>query len=126
MATLEHVIKIHKELCDEARAIIEKKGHDYNRQQQHTGESLFNLKVAKLLGIVDTDTQSILVRMSDKMMRLISLTKDPSVVASVKDESIRDTIRDLINYSSYLYIVYLEERNNNEDRDKISSTQESN
>lgn len=112
MATLEHVLKIHKELCDEARALIEKKGHDYNKAQQHTGETLFNLKVAKLLGIVDTNTQSILVRMGDKMMRLISLTRDPSTTAEVKDESIRDTIEDLINYSSYLYIVYLEERTN--------------
>jgi len=54
--------------------------------------------------------------MGDKMMRLISLTRDPSVTASVKDESIRDTIRDLINYSSYLYIVYLEEKTNGQGR----------
>lgn len=120
MATLEHVIKIHKELCDEARAIIETKGHDYNRQQQNTGETLFNLKVPKLLGIVDSNTQPILALMSNKMMRLISLTRDPSVTASVKDETIRDTIKDLINYSSYLYIVYLEERDN-----EVSSSQTS-
>ncbi len=114
MATLDHVLKTHKELCDESRSIIEKKGHDYNLRQQHTGETLFNLKVAKLLGIVDTNTQSILVRMGDKMMRLISLTRDPSVTAEVKDESIRDTIEDLINYSCYLYIVYLEELDTND------------
>ena len=118
MATLEQVKAIHKILCEQARDIIETKGHDYNLRQQDTGETLFNLKVAKLLGITDSNTQSILVRMSDKMMRLISLTRDPKVTASVKDESIRDTIKDLINYSCYLYIMYNEERDN-----EISPTQ---
>jgi len=110
MPTLEHVLKVHKEMCDEARSIIEIKGHDYNREQQLTGNTLFNLTVCCLLGVVKTVTQGILVRLSDKMMRLISLTKDPTVQAEVKYESIRDTVKDMINYLVYLYIVYLEER----------------
>jgi len=110
--TLEHVIDVHKQMCDEARSIIETKGHDYNREQQLTGNTLFNLTVCCILGIVKTTTQGILVRCSDKFMRLISLTKDPKVVSHVKDESIRDTVKDLINYLVYLYIVYLEERSN--------------
>jgi len=112
MPTLEHVIKVHEEICNEARAIIETKGHDYNREQQLTGNTLFNLTVCCVLGIVKTVTQGILVRLSDKLMRLISLTKDPTVQAEVKDESIRDTVKDIINYVIYLYIVYLEERKN--------------
>ncbi len=116
MSTLDEVIKIHKELCDEARAIIETKGHDYNRTQQNDGDTLFNLKVACILGVVDSNTQSVLVRLSDKMMRLISLTKDPTISASVKDESVKDTIEDMINYATYLYVMYKESKNGNKGR----------
>ena len=122
MPTLDLVLKVHKEMCDEARSIIAKKGHDYNREQQLTGNTLFNLSVCCVLGIVRTITQGILVRLSDKMMRLISLTKDPSIQAEVKDESIRDTVKDMINYLVYLYIVYLEERSKHESRQEGSTT----
>jgi hypothetical protein len=71
---------------------------------------LFNIKVAKNLGIVDTSTQSVLVRISDKMMRLVSLTKDPTVRASVTQEKIEDTIIDMINYLVYLDCLYSEQK----------------
>ena len=106
MTSLDRVIKVHQELCDEAREIISKKGHDYNRERQTTGDTLYNITVCKELGIVDSVTQGLLVRLSDKMMRLISLTKDPSVKNQVKDESVRDTIKDTINYLTYLYIKW--------------------
>ena len=69
------------------------------------------MTVAKQLGIVDSTTQSILVRISDKMMRLISLTSNPQENPEVKDESVKDTVVDMINYIVYLYIKYEEERN---------------
>src|SRR6185437_2612394 len=103
MTTLEEVYKVQDELFKKARSIIETKGHDYNRSQQQSGDTLFNMRVAKQLGITDTDTQGTLVRLADKFMRLNSLTKDPKVIASVKDESVRDTITDIMNYVSYLY-----------------------
>ena len=108
MITLKKVLKTHKDICGEARKIIEIKGHDYNREQQKTGDTLFNLRVAKLLGINKSTTQGILTRLSDKFMRLISLTKDPNVEAAVKDESVKDTIKDTINYLVYLYLFYQE------------------
>lgn len=111
MTTLEKVLKTHEDVCSEARAIISKKGHDYNREQQQTGDTLFNLTVCKQLGVVDSTTQGILVRLSDKFMRLISLTKNPKTNLQVSDESIRDTVRDVINYSVYLLLKYEEERN---------------
>lgn len=111
MTKLEKVITTHKELCDNARKIIKLKGRDYNRKQQNNGDTLFNLTVAKQLGIVDTTTQSILVRISDKMMRLISLTSNPRETPAVKNESVRDTIEDTVNYMVYLYCKYEEERN---------------
>jgi hypothetical protein len=110
MPTLEGVKRAHYELCSEALAIVEKKGHDYNRQQQKNGETLFNMKVSQMLGITETHTQGILVRLTDKLMRLISLTKDPETTAEVKDESVKDTIKDTINYLVYLYCIYDEYR----------------
>lgn len=114
MITLDQVYKTQDELFGQARSIIQKKGHDYNRSQQEKGDTLFNMRVAKLLGIVESDTQSVLVRLSDKFMRLNSLTKDPKVSASVKDESVRDTIVDVMNYATYLYLFYDEERSINQ------------
>ena len=95
-------------LCANAYDMIEKKGADYNRQQQNGGDTLYNLTVSTVLGSTDTTTQSILVRISDKLMRLVSLTKDPSTISEVKDESVQDTIEDTINYLVYLYCKYEE------------------
>ncbi len=114
MVKLDVVLKRHEELCNEARSIIKKKGHDYNREQQDGGDTLFNMSVCKILGITKTKTQGTLTRLSDKFMRLISLTKDPTVENSVKDESVHDTIRDTINYLVYLDLFYTEEKNENQ------------
>lgn len=110
MASLDEVIKEHKKICSEARDLIAKKGHDYNREQQDSGDTLFNLRVAHLVGIVNNPCVGILVRLSDKFQRLNSLTKDPTVNPEVKGEAVRDTIRDIINYSIYLGIFYNEIR----------------
>ena len=110
MTTLKKVLKEHNRLCKNAYNMVEKKGADYNRKQQKDGDTLYNLSVAKQLDIVDTVTKSILVRLSDKMMRLVSLTGDPKVNAEVKDEKVSDTIEDSINYLVYLYCKYQEER----------------
>lgn len=113
MVSLEKLVKIHDRFCNEARAIISKKGADYNRSKQLEGDTLFNMKVSKLLGITDTTTQGVLTRLGDKFMRLISLTKDPNAEAAVKDEKVEDTIKDAINYLVYLYVLWSEEREEN-------------
>lgn len=112
MTTLDEVLKIHDDICSKSRSVIAIKGRDYNRGQQDK-DTLFNMSVAPLLGIVDNVPQGILVRLSDKFMRLISLTKDPLENPAVTNESVRDTIEDTINYLVYLYIKYEEERKKN-------------
>lgn len=108
MTTLETVMKVHNMLCTEARSIISTKGHDYNREQQQNGDTLFNLTVSQVLGITETTTQGILTRLGDKFMRLISLTKSKHIKAAVKNESVKDTTKDIINYVTYNYIKYCE------------------
>jgi len=110
MTSLTEVLAAHSNICEEAIQLVEKKGADYNRAQQLDGDTLFNLKVSSLLGVVNTPTQGLLVRIIDKLMRLVSLTKYPIENPEVKDESVRDTIKDTINYLVYLYILYKETR----------------
>ena len=113
MTTVEELESMFDRLTSEARGLIKIKGMDYTRTQQLQGDTLFNMKVSKLLGITDTTTQGVLTRLGDKFMRLISLTKDPNAEAAVKDEKVEDTIKDAINYLVYLYVLWLEERDGN-------------
>jgi len=109
MPSLDEVLAFRKQMFEESMAIIEHKGHDYNRQQQHDGDTLFNLKVAELLGIVSTAERGILVRLSDKFMRLVSLMT-PGVEGKVRGESVRDTVHDIHNYADYCLMLWEERR----------------
>ena len=46
MISLDDVRAVRREMFDRSMGLVEKKGHDYNRAQQHTGDTLFNLRVA--------------------------------------------------------------------------------
>ena len=113
MTSLKHVLKEHERITQKAYSVVRAKGADYNRKQQTGGDTLFNMTVSKSLGITDTITQGIMVRISDKFMRLASLTINPKQNAAVKDEKVEDTICDTINYLIYLRIKYAEEREAN-------------
>lgn len=56
--------------------------------------------------ILDFGISGLLVRINDKLARLINLEKLKS--RSVKDETIEDTIEDIINYSIYLKMLSVE------------------
>lgn len=113
--TLEEVLAFREEMYKRSRALVEKKGHDYNRAQQDGGDTLFNLRVCELLGVVDTAERGVLVRLSDKFMRLVSLTAEAGVDARVSDESVLDTVADIHNYADYLALMWQARR----DRDRI-------
>lgn len=110
MPTVDEVVKFRQAMYEQSLALVQKKGADYNRDQQAAGDTLFNLRVSEILGIVPSAEEGILVRLSDKFMRLISLTK-PGREAAVRDESVLDTIRDIHNYVDYLGLLWLERRN---------------
>jgi hypothetical protein len=94
-------------MFDKSFSVIEKKGADYNRSQQLGGDTLYNLRVCETLGIVPSAEVGILVRLSDKFMRLISLaSEEPAVV----DESFEDTVCDIHNYVDYLALIRAERR----------------
>lgn len=107
--TLEQVRKFRKVRYEDSMALIEAKGHDYSREQQEDGDTLFNLRVSELTGLVDRAERGILVRLNDKMMRLQSLVLadvDPAVV----EESINDTINDIHNYVDYVGVINQQRR----------------
>lgn len=98
------LLKNHQELCRKAYELMQRKNHDYAGRG---GESPFaNFTRCESMGICTTE-QGFLVRMTDKMSRLSSFVE--AGVLKVKDESVEDTILDIINYA-VLFRSYLQER----------------
>jgi hypothetical protein len=75
---------------------IKKKNGDYT----DSIDPFKNFYVAEALGVADAP-QALLVRMADKISRIATLTKD-GAKQNVKDESINDTLMDLMNYAAIL------------------------
>lgn len=92
---IKEFLTFHEDICKQARELTKTKGHDYSG----TEDTLRNLRAVGRLNICDPPV-GVLVRMTDKLSRLAQLTHS---TARVKDESIEDTVIDLINYS----VLYL-------------------
>ena len=86
-----------QEIIDELQEMRKSKGHDYSG----TKDTLDNLREFGSFGV--------LVRIGDKFKRLKHFYKQGNL--AVKDESIQDTMHDLINYALFLLIIYLQEQN---------------
>lgn len=97
--TRQTLLELHTELCRNARQLMETKNHDYSGGKDE-GDPFLNFTRVEKLGITDTKT-GFMVRMTDKVSRLITFIQTGSF--KVKDEALRDTIMDLINYSILLY-----------------------
>lgn len=111
--TQEQLFKLRKRLTDKSNELLKSKGNDYSGHiAKETQDTLFNLRVAAILGIVPNEVDSVLVRLSDKFMRLISLTR-PGMEQQVTDESLEDTIVDIWNYSLYA-LAFLKEQEGKE------------
>lgn len=103
------LLTMHKELCDEARGLSERKNHDYSGGKDDTHPFL-NFTRCEAMGICKTEA-GILVRLTDKMSRLSTFITTGEF--KVKDEALRDTILDIINYSVILY-AYTQSQKNHE------------
>ena len=88
---IDTFLEFHQKICNQARELTKTKGHDYSG----TEDTLRNLRAVGRLNICDPQVGT-LVRMVDKISRLAQLTHSE---AKVKDESVEDTVIDLINYS---------------------------
>lgn len=102
--TSEELFEMHKNLCQAALDLMQKKNHDYAGNKGT--EPFANFTRAEALGITTTE-KAMLVRMLDKMSRLASFMEAGKF--KVEDEKLKDTILDMINYSILLY-AYIDEK----------------
>ena len=86
--TQEQRTKVHDEICDLIKDTYANKHHDYGPSFEKT--------------FYEYGWKAPLVRMEDKMSRLKSLFEKGDENRKVKDESIKDTVIDLANYSIML------------------------
>ena len=93
------LLRLHHELSQEAREIMKMKNHDYSGGCDSSDPFLHFTRVEKF-NITDTKT-GFMVRMTDKFSRLVTFIQTGEF--KVKDEALKDTILDLINYSILLY-----------------------
>ena len=100
----EELLENHERLCGSALQLMRRKNHDYAGRG---GESPFaNFTRCESMGICTTE-QGFLVRLTDKLSRLSSFIEAGTL--QVKDESVEDTILDVINYA-VLFQSYLQEK----------------
>lgn len=74
-------------------------------------DSLSNFRKSHALGV--PAWMGTLVRMSDKWERIVTLAYKKTVMnegPAVRDESIEDTLRDIINYAAIVLVLYREEQ----------------
>lgn len=76
-------VKKHEKICQDLNGLYEKKNHDY-------GDSFHK-------SFVDWGFPMACIRLGDKYNRLCALVKNGD--QKVSDESIRDTLMDLANYT---------------------------
>lgn len=89
------LMKLHQQIADEAADLMRSKNADYSGGSE---DVLANFRHYGMAGI--SIEQGIVTRMLDKMTRIAGMANGHE--ARVDDESIRDTIRDLVNYAVLL------------------------
>ena len=104
MMTRDELLNIHSNLCGKAQSLMRRKNADY--AGNHGMEPFANFTRTEAMGICTTE-KGMLVRMTDKMSRLSSFMEAGEF--KVKDESLEDTVLDMINYSVLLW-AYLSEK----------------
>lgn len=100
------LLELHETISDQAFSVMQFKNNDY----ADTADALFNLRQCEALGLCSME-QGILIRITDKLARLSNVTAGKSL--AVKDEGVRDTIVDLVNYA-VLLAAAIEERTRKE------------
>lgn len=88
------LLDLHKSLCESGRSLMERKNADYGG----THDPFANFRMSALLHL--DPSMGVLLRMQDKMARLVSFIEKGNL--AVTEESWRDSIIDIINYSVLL------------------------
>ena len=91
------------EIINEIKELHDKKNADYAGEE----DSLANLRMCETMGI--SAFVGVVIRLCDKFSRLMRFCKTREL--QVKDESIKDTLKDIVNYALFA-IIFLEEEEN--------------
>jgi hypothetical protein len=92
--------KRYGEIINEIKDLHDKKNADYAGQE----DSLANLRMCEKMGV--SAFVGVVIRLCDKFSRLMRFCKTKEL--QVKDESIKDTLKDIVNYALFA-IIFLEE-----------------
>ena len=95
----EELLAFHAAVCKDAGELMARKNLDYAGDIEHGRQPFANFERVAAMGICTTP-QGFLVRMTDKLSRLSSFVQSGSL--EVKDESVHDTLIDLLNYTVLL------------------------
>jgi len=102
MATIAERIRLLDSLHKNERKLMMAKAHDYSGDEDCNR----NIKACEVMGICQSET-GLLVRMMDKLQRLVTLSR---AKAKVTTESKEDTLGDLRNYAA-IYIHLMRDKN---------------
>lgn len=101
----QFLFDLHAETCATGLELMKRKNADYSK-----ADPLGNFFVAESLQACSAEA-GIIVRMSDKLSRLVSILSKGE--CQIKDESVDDTIIDIVNYSVLLRAVIIQKRKQN-------------
>jgi len=90
----DELLNLHKETCSKAFELMKRKNHDYAGGQDRS-MPFANFTRCEAMGFSTTE-QGFGVRLTDKMSRLSTFCEGG--ILKVADESLEDTILDIINY----------------------------
>lgn len=109
---MEDYLDLHEQMCKQARELSRRKGEDYSGPEDNLG----NFKNTERVGICSAET-GIMVRIQDKVSRLTQILDKGT---AVDDETVNDTLIDLLNYS-ILLAALLEENKGEQEKETEKS-----
>lgn len=102
--TREELLQIHRDLCSRSCDLMKKKSEDYA-----TGDDPFaNFKRGEILGFA-TSEEGLMLRVVDKISRISTFLKRGQL--NVENESVEDSIMDIINYMVLLQGMLVDKNN---------------
>jgi hypothetical protein len=99
----QELFEFHENMTGKALGLCRRKNNDYASGGTQGENPFANFSRVEDMGITSTE-QGFLVRMTDKMSRLSTFTRAGKL--EVADESVEDTLLDIINYA-VLFAAYM-------------------
>lgn len=97
------LMRLHADMCCEARALMDRKNHDYT---DGSADPYLNFRDSKGLGV--HPGIGLMIRMRDKMQRIRTFINKGEL--RVENEGLKDSCIDMINYTILLYGLLTEEQ----------------